>query len=277
MPIEIPGNIDLSQAERYVLVIRIHPDEYSFSIYNPDDRAAYFYCPVKKNKPAPALRRFQDIYFDEANEFFTFSYRKIYVINYTPAFTYIPSLIFNDKDKSAYMDFLFLENTGKRLHHSLQLPDITIIHSLPEDAYEFVQRSFVNAGIIHHTAPVIAYTQTRSEIINRNKIVLNMQYTGLDVFCFSRDTFLLGNHFHCNDLMDAVYYVLFIWKQLKFDQLNDYLYIAGDPESEEGLMDKLRAYIRHTILAPVALGRSAGLPENRTIPFELNCLSLCEL
>jgi hypothetical protein len=277
MPIKIPENIDLSQAERYVLAIRIHPDEYSFSIYNQDDSDAYFYYPLKNNKTVSALRFFQDIYFDEASEIFTLPYRKIYIINYTPVFTYIPSLIFNDKDKSTYLDFLFLENAGKLLYHQLQAPEITILHTLPEDVYEFVQRSFIDANIIHHTAPVIAYIQTRSEIINRNKIVVNLQDTGLDVFCFSRETFLLGNHFQCSSLMDAVYYILFLWKQLKLDQLNDYVYIAGDSESKEGLMGKLRTYIRNVIPVPVASGDPGESSANRIIPFEMNCLSLCEL
>jgi hypothetical protein len=274
MAIEIPENIDLNRSERYVLTIRIHPDEYSFALHNPDDSAGYFYYPLKRNKPVPALRSFQDVYFDEANEFFTLPYRKTHIINYSPVFTYIPSLIFNDKDKNTYMDFLFMGNTGKSLHHPLLSPEITILHTLPEDAYEFVQRSFIDAKIIHHTAPLITYFQTRSEIINRNKIVVNLQNTDLDVIVFSRETFLLGNHFRCNHLTDAVYYILFIWKQLKFDQLNDYLHIAGDSGSKEGLTENLKKYIKNVIPMPALAGEASG---NRNIPFEMTCLSLCEL
>jgi hypothetical protein len=277
MPIKIPENIDPAQSERYVLTIRIHPEEYSFSLHNPADSTACFYYPLKKNRTVSALRLFQDVYFDEANEFFTLPYRKIYIINYSPVFTYIPSLIFNDKDKDKYLDFLFMENKGKSLHHQLQSPEITIIHTLPEDVYEFLQRSFIEAKIIHHTAPPLTYFQTRSEIINRNKIIVNLQYPGLDVLCFSRDAFLLGNHFRCNNRMDAVYYILFIWKQLKFDQLNDYIYIAGDAASQERLSEDLRIYIRNIIPAPVACGKLPEMSNNRDIPFEMNCLYLCEL
>jgi hypothetical protein len=274
MQIEIPEYIDLSRAERYVLTIRIHPEEYSFALHNPDDSAAYFYCPLKKNRPVSPLRFFQDVYFDGANDFFALPYRKIYIINYTPVFTYVPSLIFNDKDKGAYLDFLFMESRGKALHHRLQSPEITILHTLPDDVYEFVQRSFIDAKIIHHTAPLIAYFQARERIVDRNKIVINLQSADLDVVCFSRETFLLGNHFRCDDLMDAVYYILFIWKQMKFDQLNDYVHIAGDPALREGLMEKLKVYIRHILPAPEVPVEQTG---NRMIPFEMTCLSLCEL
>jgi hypothetical protein len=277
MPIKIPENIDLTQAERYILTIRIHPEEYSFSLHNPVDSTAYFYCPLKRCKTVAALRFFQDMYFDEGNEFFTLPYRKVYIVNYSPIFTYIPSLIFNNKDKSKYLDFLFMENEGKSLHHQLQSPEITILHTLPEKVYEFLQRSFIDAKIVHHTAPLIVYFQTRNKTVNRNKIVVNLQYPGLDVLCFSQETFLLGNHFQCNNRMDAVYYILFIWKQFKFDQLNDYVYIAGDAASQENLSEDLRKYIRNIVSAPVVYGQSSGVADGQVVPFEMDCLYQCEL
>jgi hypothetical protein len=277
MPTAIFENIDLTQAERYILAIRIHPEHYSFSLHNPSDSAFCFHYPIKKSKQISAFRFFQDIYFDSANEFFTLPYRKVYIINYTSVFTYVPSLIFDDKDITTYLDFLFVENTGKLLHHSLQMQGITIVHTMPEEVYEFFQRSFIDAKIIHHTAPLIVYFQNRGQIINRNKIVVNLQDTELDILCFSRKTFLLGNHFHCNTLMDAVYYILFIWKQLNFNQLSDYAYIAGNPESKEGLIKELKIYIQNVIPSPVVPGKSSDQYENQIIPFEMACLSLCEL
>jgi hypothetical protein len=278
MQIQIPENIDLTHAERYVLTIRIHPEGYSFSLHNPMENTPYFYHLIEKSKQVSAFLSFRNTYFD--NDFFALPYRKVQVINYTPVFAYIPSLIFEDKDKDTYLDSLFLEKTGKSIYHQLQPQGITIVHEIPEEVYEFFRRSYADSRIIHHTAPVISYFQTRGRIINRNKMVVNLQNTGLDILCFSREMLLLGNHFNCNDRMDVLYYILFIWKQLQFDQLEDFLYIAGDAASEKALTESLKAYIRNSLPARDYTSgdenSSCTSAVLQTLPFEVACLSLCE-
>jgi hypothetical protein len=268
MQIQIPENIDLSRPERYVLSIRIHPEQFSFSLHNPADRASFYY-PVE-NRQSFAFHSFKEIYFE--NEFFSLPYSKIYLINYSQVFTYVPSLIFESKDKEAYVDFLFPGNTGKTLFHSLTAQGITIVHTLQDEIYEFFQRSFIEAKIIHHTAPLIAYFQKNRLRGQQNRMLINLQNTEMDVFCFSSESILLGNHFHCNSPADVVYYILYIWKQLKFDQLNDFIHIAGESEIRKTLIENLSIYLQRIV--PETDWETI---DGRHIPFEMNCLSLCEL
>ncbi|MDR0507593.1 MAG: DUF3822 family protein [Dysgonamonadaceae bacterium] len=275
MKIQIPEYINFNDAEQCILTIRIHKNGYSFSVYNPLVNASYFYHIVEFGKQTSAFSSFQDAFFD--NDFFTLTYRQVYVINYTHTFTYVPSLIFEDSDKETYINFLFMEKAGKTLYHKIKNQEIIVIHKMEEEVYDFFMRSFPDVRIIHHTAPLIAYFRSKQQIVNRNRLIINLQQTEMDVLCFSQETFLLGNHYVCNNLMDIVYHILFIWKQMKFNQLNDFLYIAGGFESKKPLIDNLKIYIQNIIPANIIPEAHFERIDVRAIPFEITCLSLCEL
>jgi len=272
MKIQIPENIDLSHCERYILTIEVHPEQFSFSLYNPIENSSYFYHRIEKSKQEDAFSSFQSFFFD--NELLTLSFRKIFVINYTSVFTYVPTLIFDEKDKNQHLDFIFSEVSGKVLHQNLQRSGITIIHEIPVEIYDFFQRSFVNAQFVHHTAVLITYFQEKGHLSNGNRMIVNKQKNGIDILCFSRDSLLLGNHFPSSGINDAVYYILFIWKQLKFNQMKDFIYIAGDVKE---LMEPLKKYIHNII--PVSITPTEHFEQINTgiIPFEMASLSLCEL
>jgi hypothetical protein len=272
MKIAIPENIDLSRCKQYILTIEVHPQQFSFSLYNPIENSSYFYYQLPKDKQKEALSAFQDFFFD--NDFFTLSFRKIFIINYSSVFTYIPTLIFDEKDKNEYMQFIFVENLGKILCQDLQKFGITILHEISDEAYNFFQRSFVNPQFVHHTASVISYFQEKGQLINGNWMIVNNTNDGIDIFCFAQNNLLLGNHFACSSISDAIYYVLFIWKQLKMNQLKDFVYIAGNKKE---LIESLQTHIHNIIPVNIIPTEHFEQVDMGSIPFEMASLSLCEI
>jgi hypothetical protein len=275
MKIKLPDNINLTQPERYILTIYIHPDKFSFSLYNPVEDSSYFYREISGEKQTDAFSNLKNTFFE--NEFFSYAFRKIRIINHTPVFTYIPSIIYEEKHKKDYMKFLFSKNTERTLSHSLSTAGITILHCLPETVYDFFVRSFFNPEFIHHTAPTIAYFRDRSNRVNAKQMIVNKNGQEMDIFCFERGTLLLGNHFTSNHAQDAVYYILFVWKQLAFDQLKDYLHIVGDVTSKKELLEQLKSYIHNVLPINIVPEAHFAQIDTRDIPFELAALTLCEL
>ena len=240
MKTQISKHIDLDCSEQYVLVIEVHAERFSFFLYNPENPGERFFYRFLADKRSNVFLQFQEAFFDHA--FFSYSFRKILLLNHTPVFTYIPNLLFEEKNKEAYMQFLFTTVSGRILHQSLSKPEITILHVMPDDLYGFLQRSFPDAAIVHHTAATIAWCQAKCPLVDGNRMVIYRQPDGIDVLCFSRQQLLLSNHFRYESTDDAVYYALYIFKQLKFSQLYDYIYVAG---VEEELQEKLKKYIQH--------------------------------
>ena len=242
MKIHISKNVDLSHSEQYVLVLEVHAEYFSFFLYNPDNPIECFYYRIKVDKRSNTLSQFQDVFFD--NAFFTYPFRKVLILNRTQEFTYVPNMLFEEENKETYMQFLFTTVNGKILHQTLLKPEMTILHTLPDDLYGFLQRSFPGAPIVHHTAATIAWCQEKCPLVDGNRMIIYRQPEGMDVLCFSRYQLLLSNYFRCASTDDAVYYVLYIFKQLKFRQLKDFVYLAG---AEEDFRERLKNYVQNVV------------------------------
>lgn len=107
-------------------------------------------------------------------------------------------------------------------------------------------------------------------------MIVNVHEKGIDVLCFSRKTFLLGNHFPCEKNRDAIYYILYAWKQLKLDRFADSLFVTGTPPLNEELVQNLRLYIRHVYQGRFPKKKRFENINAGNIPFELAAFSLCE-
>jgi hypothetical protein len=165
-------------------------------------------------------------------------------VNHSPVFTCVPNLLFEEKDAEAYLQFSFTSPHGKILHQTLSNPNMTILHTLPEDIYGFLQRSFPEAAPVHHTAALIAWCQEKGQCLNANRMFIFRTSTGITVLCFSRQQLLLSNYFHCESVEDAVYYSLYVYKQLKFNQSKDFIYLS---EAEEKLQETLKKYVQNVV------------------------------
>lgn len=275
MQIQLPENINLAYPERFILTIEVHPRRIVLSVYNPADNGSYFFHSAGCGKPSTPDALLKEIYFD--NEYLALPFRKVNILNYTPVFTYVPSLIFEEKDKEKYMDFLFMKEKGKLLHQPIEQQGLTVIHEIDEEIYKFIERSFTNARYIHHTYPLLCYFQNRIRTVNASRMIVNINTNEIDILCFSRDTFLLGNHFECKTGKDMIYYILFTWKQFQFDQTKDFIYLAGNQEIRRELMDELKEYVHNIIPVNITPEDHFEQIDTGKIPFELASLSLCEL
>ena len=58
----------------------------------------------------------------------------------------------------------------------------------------------------------------------------------MEVFCFDKGNLLLINSFPCKQTTDHVYYLLYIWQQLNYNQEKDELHLTGKLEDKEELL-----------------------------------------
>lgn len=92
----------------------------------------------------------------------------------------------------------------------------------------------------------------------------------LDICSFEQRRIHFANVFDAQHAHDAMYYILFAWKQLGMRQKGDELFIAGEMPHGEWLLQKLESYIAHVhIVAPsVSLNRSP-LSMIEGMPFDM--------
>lgn len=274
MKIDIPDNINLRIPGRYILTVYVHPEKFSFSFHCPDDPESYFFYKVDSTEQTDAFSVFKDLFFE--NDFFMYPFQKTCILVFSPLFTYIPEAIYSDKYKEDFIKFIFSEKEGKMLDHSISFAKLRVLYSIPEDIYDFFIRSFNEPEFIHYSAPLILYFYSPDTKQKNRQMIVNVHEKGIDLLCFSGKLFLLGNHFPCEKYQDAIYYILYTWKQLKMDRFADSLYVTGERWQNEELVKELRLYIQHVRPEPLPNGYPFEIIDTKNIPFELAVFSLCE-
>ena len=265
-----PEDLNIKHPEQSILAIYIAPEHFSFSLHGPEEKGSFLYKEISGEDQADAFTAFKDVFFN--NPFFSLPFRKVWIMNRTPNFIFVPDSFYKDEYKEDFIQFLFSNQQGMTVTDSVPPAGVKVLYQLPEDVYQFMLRSFSEPEFIHFSTPVISYFIKNSKNVNVRQMVVNLREKGLDIFCFSKETFLLGNYFPCGGLQDALYYILFTWKQLKLNQLDDCLHIIGNTAFKKELIDKLALYFQQ-ILFPEIYFESV---ETDCIPFELIALSTCE-
>ena len=78
-----------------------------------------------------------------------------------------------------------------------------------------------------------------------NKLFVYFQDSRMEVFSFHQNRFRFYNCFSAAHAHDALYYILYIWKQLALNTEHDELHIIGKPVHKEWLEQEINEYIRH--------------------------------
>ena len=275
MRIIFPKDRDIKHPDRSILAIYTGSEHFSFSLFDPREAGSYFYRELSDENHADAFSIFKEAFFN--HDFFSLPFRKVWILNRTPIFTYIPNSIYSSKTREDFLDFLFSERQGVTLNNTISSMGISILYQLPEEIHQFMVRSFTKPTFIHYSAPLLIYFGEKVKKANIHRMVVNLQERGVDIFCFSGGKFLLGNYFPCTTLSEALYYILFTWKQLQFNQLHDYLHITGNSIFREELTNKLMPYLQHIYRLSISPEIYFENVESDKIPFELAALSLCGL
>ena len=266
---------NIEHPDRLILTIYTNPEHFSFSLHDPEKAGSFFYKELTSENQSDAFFVFQEAFFKQP--FFSLPYQKVWIMNRTPSFTFVPQLFYKEKSQEEYINFLFSNRQGITLNSSIFTAGITTLYQLSEDVYQFMIRSFDKPEFVHYSTPVITYLLKMSKKINTCQMIINLQEKGLDIFCFSKGTFLLGNYFPCKNVSEALYYILFSWKQLQMNQMDDCLHITGDAAFKEALTNKLKLYLQNIYPLSIPPGIHFEGVETARIPFELAALSVCEL
>lgn len=104
----------------------------------------------------------------------------------------------------------------------------------------------------------------------RRKLFAYFHDKAVDVCQFERGRVRFANTFDATHAHDALYYILFAWKQLGMNQAEDDLFVIGDMPHEQWLRGRLSTYITriHDINASASLNRSP-LADIEGMPFDM--------
>ena len=234
--------IDFTKSKQYTLSIRLSTDGFSFSIYNPihDDS---FSVIEKEIDTSLSLTANLKAVFHES-DFLGHSYKRVNIMLASKRFTIVPLDLFEEEQA----DLLFYHNHQKRenetvIYNILKKNNVVIVFGIDRSAYSFLTEQYPEARFYSQSTPLIEYFSVKSRLGNSKKMYVSVREEGIDIYCFERGHLLLANSFECSHTKDRIYYLLYAWKQLEFNQERDELHLTGTLPDKEILMNELRKFI----------------------------------
>lgn len=268
--------IDFTKSEQYTLSIRLSADGFSFSIYNPLTDDDFCFETHKVNASYSITANLKEIL--EREESLKHAYKYVNVLYDTSRFTSVPFELFEDEQ----MDAIFYHNFYKMdneivLCNILSKSNVAILFAIDKHAHQLLAERFPIARFFSTISPLTEYFIQRNRLGNNRKLYANIHQLSMEVFCYDKGKLLLINSFPCKQTADRIYYLLYIWQQLAYDQEKDEMHLTGEITNKEALVKELHNYLRQVfIISPAAEFNRSEISKTEGMTFDMQTLLLCE-
>ncbi|MBQ8443701.1 MAG: DUF3822 family protein [Bacteroides sp.] len=258
-------NIDFSKSEQYTLSIRLSADGFSFSVHRSSWNDDFFYAEYPVNVSCSMTANLKKML--QAKEELKHPYGQINILIDTPRFTSVPFDLFEDEETEALFYHNFPERENETiLCNILGKSNIALLFGMDKHAHQLLGEQFPNARIFACVCPLIEYFTQKSRESNQRRLYAYFQAHQMTVFAFDKGKLLLVNTFNCKQTSDQIYYILYVWQQLGFNQEKDQLLLTGKMENKEELLTELNKFLRQV----------TPLPMQDNLPFDIQTLMTCE-
>lgn len=155
------------------------------------------------------------------------------------------------------------------------LPDLNAVavFAVNKDLKLVVDDHFRGVKLLAAVTPVWRHLHQRSYTGPHNKLYGYFHERQLDVFSFQQNRFRFCNAFEVKHAHDALYFLLYVWRQLALQAASDELHVVGDLPGQEWLLGELRRYLRNVLLvSPSADLGHASVTAIKGMPYDMQTL-----
>ena len=144
------------------------------------------------------------------------------------------------------------------------------VYSIHKDLRTVIEDHFEDVKYNHLCIPVWNNLHRRSFTGQRRKLYGYFHGRQLEVFAFQQNRFRFSNSYQVPRMKDAVYFLLYVWKQLGMDQMKDELHLVGNIPYREELMTELHQYVQNAfVINPTAEFNRAPVTQVKDMPYDL--------
>ena len=200
--------------------------------------------------------------------------RRVQVLVDTPSML-VPIEQFEEDDAEALFNHTFPTKTGKRIIHYNVLPELKAVclFAVSKDLEGVISDHFDEVQFVQAMTPVWHHLHQRSFTGHRNKLYGYFHSKQLDIFSFQQNRFKFCNSFEVSHAHDALYFLLYVWKQLHMEAVHDELHIVGDIPERDWILQELKRYLQKAyIINPSADFQQAPATKIAGMPYDLMTL-----
>ncbi len=247
----IDKTFDSEQSNLYHLSIQISLDGFSFAIL---DIPRGKYAVLKSvnfflKRPRLLFMKVRELMSED--EYLNMKFKSVEIIYATENFTLVPSAFFLNGYAEKFFNFNHEAEKGYVIEKSLlSKAEAWCIYSMPENLKDFILLKFPRAVIRHNLFPLIERTlKENKNFPDRKQVHLNFFRTYFELIVISGPKLLLCNQFNYSADNDVLYYVLYIYDQLKLAPDTTELVIHGAFQQADPMYQTFKKYVRRTVFA----------------------------
>jgi hypothetical protein len=185
----------------------------------------------------------------------------------------VPVEQFDEADMEALFSYSYPAGQEKRVILYNVLPDLKAVCLFAINKnLDTVIRDRFEGGVsfIHALTPVWRQLHLRSFTGHRNKLYGYFHGKQLAVFSFQQNRFKFCNSFDTANAHDALYFLLYVWKQLRLHPEHDEMHILGDIPEQQWLLEELKRYLQNAyVINAAAEFQEAPATKIKGMPYDL--------
>ena len=229
------------------LIIRIGIDTLSLAAVGEATSSLVSYEQAQLKSGLTAAANLRDAF--RASELLQQKYTTVYIMTDTPTML-IPIDEYKANEAAALYDHTF---TGceQQLKISCTMPDLqtVAIFSIERELKNIIDEHFSNKHFLPICLPLWRHLNQRGNSRERQRLYGYLHGDRLEVFRFNQNRFKFCNSFAASQAQDALYFLLYVFRQLAMDASRDEIYVIGDIPRKKWLTDNLHEYVKNVIPA----------------------------
>lgn len=253
------------------LVIRISRNSLSFAAVNIEGNGQIDFEPYTLNPGISMAANMREAF--RTQPMLQTAYGRVLVMIDTPTLM-TPIELFHEEEQRTLYLHSYEGHEQDEIAHTV-LPDLNCvaIFSVNRDLKLVLDDHFTQPTFIAAIAPVWRYLHQRSYVGVREKLFAYFHDRHMEVFSYGQNRFKFCNTFEARDAHDALYFLLYTWKQISLQADRDEMHLVGDIYEQEWLMGELQKYIKrvYTINPSGDFNRSA-VTQIEGMPYDLMTL-----
>jgi hypothetical protein len=275
MKILFPENITDYNSEKYNFSIRLCAGDLAFSGYIPDERCSFFYETAPLDLSISYIDALKNIFFE--NECMKYVYKSLNIICATEKYTIVPEDVYIKKHRKELFSLcLNPSENHKIMSQHIEEQNCIILFEIESEVYEFLVRSYVNVNFQHLLSPLLKVWQKASLEAYSKHVYVNVWKGVADILCFEHGNLVFANSFRYEKNTELLYFVVYVFKQIGFSQIEDELFLCGETEVCTSVIKVLKTYFEHITLLPGKMEKYES-PVDQEIPFDIIKLTECGL
>lgn len=243
----------------YDLSIRILPDGFSYAIFDTlkEKFIAVEEFAFKTTLALPPNPGSKD-YIDWLDRIFVHTYllkekfNKVLLLVGGIKYTLMPAPVFNPSHARKYLDFNHPPEQEEVVSFDMiKSPESNLVYTIPGNLNSWIVNHFPNSRRFHVCSSLIRnfYMHFRggSPV---TRVLVNVQARHADIVVLKDSGFHYCNSFLYSIVTDLLYYLLFVYEQLKINTEESLLFLSGAISTDSELNRLLKTYIRYVELIP---------------------------